>query len=90
MASYPYPATENYPNDTAHLAYLQKYDTRSIENQTSNMLTQSANRANDAVKALEFSAFYVALATVLASALTLFAYKKQKKRKKRNAGTIST
>jgi hypothetical protein len=28
MTSYPYPATEHYPDDADHLAYLAKYNTR--------------------------------------------------------------
>jgi hypothetical protein len=30
MTSFPYPSNETYPYDAAHLAYLQKYDTRII------------------------------------------------------------
>ena len=30
MSGYPYPATESYPNDFAHLAYLEEYNTREI------------------------------------------------------------
>ncbi len=30
MSGYPYPATESYPYDAAHLAYLQQYNTRVI------------------------------------------------------------
>lgn len=30
MTGYPYPATENYPTDATHLAYIQTYNTRII------------------------------------------------------------
>jgi hypothetical protein len=30
MSGYPYPATESYPYDSAHLAYLEEYNTRVI------------------------------------------------------------
>ena len=30
MSGYPYPATESYPYDAAHLAYIQQYNTRII------------------------------------------------------------
>ena len=30
MSGYPYPATESYPYDLAHLAYLEEYNTREI------------------------------------------------------------
>ena len=32
MTCFPYPETESYPYDAAHLAYLQEYNTRIIEN----------------------------------------------------------
>ncbi len=32
MTCFPHPETENYPYDAAHLAYLQEYNTRIIEN----------------------------------------------------------
>ena len=30
MSAFPYPSTENYPNDPAHLEYLMEYNTRRI------------------------------------------------------------
>ena len=30
MSGYPYPSNESYPYDTAHLEYLQEYNTRLI------------------------------------------------------------
>ena len=30
MSGFPYPTTENYPYDSAHLAYIQQYNTRVI------------------------------------------------------------
>src|SRR4030042_1840517 len=31
MSNYPYPETENYPDDEAHLAYLAEYNTRDFK-----------------------------------------------------------
>ncbi len=30
MSGFPYPTTESYPYDTAHIAYIQQYNTRII------------------------------------------------------------
>jgi hypothetical protein len=31
MSGFPYPDTESYPSDNAHLQYLQEYNTRLVE-----------------------------------------------------------
>ena len=81
MTSFPYPPTESYPYDAAHLAYLLKYDTRSIEAQTPDLPTQSVNDTNNQIKELELLAAYVALATILASAVIILAYRRRKRKK---------
>ena len=80
MSSYPYPSTESYPSDAAHSAYLLKYDTRSIEAQTSDQTTQLAHDTNNQIRELGLLAAYVALATLLASTVIIFAYRRRKER----------
>jgi hypothetical protein len=82
MTSYLYPPTESYPYDAVHLAYLLKYDTRSIEAQTTDLPTQLAHDTYNQIKELELLAAYVALATLLASAVIIFAYGNRKRTKK--------
>jgi hypothetical protein len=79
MSSYPYPPTESYPYDADHLGYLLKYNTRSFETQTPDPPTQSANDTYNQVKELELLAVYVASATLLASTVIIFAYRRRKR-----------
>jgi len=79
MSSYPYPSNESYPYDAAHLAYLLKYDTRSIEAQTADQPIQSVGNPFNQIRELELIAAYAALTTLLASAVIILAYRRRKK-----------
>ncbi len=79
MTSFPYPSNESYPYDAVHLAYLLKYNTRSIEAQTPDPPTQSAHDKYNQIKELELLAAYAALATLLASAVIILAYRRRKR-----------
>jgi hypothetical protein len=82
MTSFPYPSNESYPYDAAHLAYLQKYDTRSIEAQTADPFTQSASGTFNQIREPELIVAYAASATLLASAVIILAYKRRKRAKR--------
>lgn len=70
MTGFPYPATENYPNDIAHQSYLQQWNTRVYAAPASSKSSVSSQSALAA-----FPSFAVLSATISTVTVALVAFK---------------
>ena len=72
MTSFPYPNTETYPTDAAHINYLQEYNTRQIEPNANPSIINIPQPTQNSMNA---SAQLIALSTILLISTKSIVYK---------------
>ncbi len=78
MTSYLYPLTENYPYDAAHSSYLSEYNSRIINAQNPDLLTQSVDASDKQVRTFESLAACAAFLILIALPIIAFAYRRRR------------